>query len=217
MQYQIPTDFYKIEYYRMNKDDNDQKICFNHECPQPIKKIDNIDIVCLLDYTGCISENEKSITCDLVIKSKNCWSFLEGENIKEYKELFNETVFTLDDYRELTKLEYEDIKNIVNNIFKNIYFDKMIGKFLFNSKNEKEEIYAFVDEMIGDNPLIEKTYNDCCICYEKTMTKIDCCNGFICIQCWSNIKSKCKGGCKCNMICCPLCRNIINTNMSMES
>jgi hypothetical protein len=28
------------------------------------------------------------------------------------------------------------------------------------------------------------------VCYENTLTKVDCCKGFICFKCWSNIKPK---------------------------
>ena len=213
MQYQIPNEKFNIKY----DTDDTEKVYFNHEWEFPIKKICEIDIVCILDYTCFISQNKKNIICDLVIKSNNCWSFEKDndENLKkEYKELLNTRVFKIDDHRQLTKSEYEEIQNSVKNIFKNIYFDKMFGEFLFNS-NEKQnnEMYLFVDEMIGDNPLIEKIYNDCCICYEKTITKVNCCKGFICIQCWSKIKTKCQICNCCNLISCPLCRNIININI----
>ena len=174
----------------------------------PIYKIDDMLVDVSLNYHGSILS--QNIKCTLFIKSKKCFQTIDCpppyyDDII-FQKLLDMEVLCINEYREITDNEYEQIKNNVKNILNNIKFCKFVGEFIINNKEDFEDIQD-IDEMIGNNPLIEKTYNDCCICYEKTMTRLLCCGGSICIKCWSNIKPK-----NMNFILCPLCRNIINTN-----
>ena len=172
----------------------------------PIYKIDDILVNVTLKYFGFSNIQNKNIKCHLIIKSKKCFHISSDDfNNKDiiYKNLLNMEVFNINEFRKIKDNEYEQIKNNVKNIFDNIKFCKFIGEFIINNDSETKDI----DEMIGLNPLIEKRYANCCVCYEKTMTRLICCDGSICIKCWNNIKNKYN-----IFSLCPLCINFINTN-----
>jgi len=172
----------------------------------PIYKIDDILVNVTLKYFGFSNIQNKNIKCHLIIKSKKCFHIPCDDFYEDiiYEILLNMEVFNINEFRKITDNEYEQIKNNVKNIFDNIKFCKFIGEFIINNNNEETKD---IDEMIGLNPLIEKRYSNCCVCNEKTMTRLICCDGSICIKCWNNIKNKYN-----IFSLCPLCINFINTN-----
>ena len=172
----------------------------------PIYKIDDILVNVTLKYFGFSNIQNKNIKCHLIIKSKKCFHIPCDDFYEDiiYEILLNMEVFNINEFRKITDNEYEQIKNNVKNIFDNIKFCKFIGEFIINNNNNEET--KDIDEMIGLNPLIEKRYSNCCVCNEKTMTRLICCDGSICIKCWNNIKTKYN-----IFSLCPLCINFINT------
>jgi hypothetical protein len=63
-----------------------------------------------------------------------------------------------------------------NNIFSNFSISNILGFDMFGS--------TYLDE------------GECCVCYEKTLTKTKC-NHFLCLECWTRLKTN----------DCPCCRN----------
>ncbi len=82
-------------------------------------------------------------------------------------------------YVELSPNNIKSFIEIVKNLITNIKFNKLSGFF----------------ESDGSN-IDYSNVGDCCICYDKTMTKTTC-NHHMCIECWCKITNKNE---------CPYCR-----------
>ena len=197
---------------------------FNIKKSIHIKQICDIDVHVFINYSGLCDKNTShncKIEVNLIIESVNCKYYYDcnpqfceceyncGES--EYQ-LFHHTILKINEFRILTDDEYIFIQKNIRNILDKINFNKFSGKFSTEDEKEKEESNKFICECIGDNPLIKKGYGECCICYEDTLRDLDCCKGFICYKCWSNIKPKNNGG----DINCPLCRNLINSKEKIK-
>ena len=118
------------------------------------------------------------------IKIKNKINWKLSFKILNKKLFFNDgTYHTLFEFeKKYVELSPDNIKNfieIVKNLITNIKFNKLSG--FFESENSNTD-YSNV--------------GDCCICYDKTMTKTTC-NHHMCIECWCNITNKNE---------CPYCR-----------
>ncbi len=96
--------------------------------------------------------------------------------------------------RKCVKVTKKDIKvslQKIKKIIPNLKFDKMCGKIYTNKSKSFEQICL---NEFGSN-FIES--NECCVCGETTTTKTNCCH-FLCVECWSHIKSN----------QCPMCREV---------
>lgn len=90
----------------------------------------------------------------------------------------------------------------VKEILPKLNFNKLTGLFELDLKTNLK-INNFLDvktNYILGFDTFDTSYadsGDCCVCYEKTLTKTSC-SHFLCVECWTKIK---------NVSECPYCRN----------
>jgi len=142
-----------------------------------ISKVDNIRV-----------DSSLKIPC-----SKHCshMIFELRDKFAPYKNLFT---YSCSFERENNLFTVENIRDMlifINEIVINLKFDKISGNF-----QEYKEPFGtqFVD---GEQ---------CCVCYEITMTKTAMCNHYLCRYCFQKLRQK---------SVCPLCRT--NTNLDQDS
>ena len=192
----------------------------------PIDEICDIKVKVKINFDGCVKkEYREPLFGDdpdvmvikykqeqhifLTIESKNC-IYYDGRFEEDCYELYRQDIFKINEYRILTYDEYEIIQKNTSNILDKINFNKFTGRFFICNEEDEKKSELYRINCCGNNPRIKKDYGECCVCYENTLTKVYCCKGFICFKCWSNIKPKNKG------ISCPLCRNLINSEDTIE-
>jgi hypothetical protein len=109
---------------------------------------------------------------------------------------------TLRKCSEVTKKDIKVSLQKMKKIIPNLKFDKMCGKIYTDKAKSFEQICL---NEFGSS-FIES--NECCVCNETTTTKTNCCH-FLCVECWSHIKSN----------QCPICRedNIHIENLDSSS
>ena len=196
---------------------NYEKTNFNQDVCIPINQICDIDVEVTIKYVGfsktcnCLSTTTPHICVMFFIHSKNC-KYFDIEDEEKILLFAEHNIFKINEFRILTDNEYEIIQNCVKEILDKINFNKFSGKFFKGDIKDEEDSKNFLCKCVGDNPLIKKSYGECCVCYEDTLINLDCCKGFICYKCWSNIKPKNEF----NNIACPLCRNLINSKETID-
>ena len=105
-----------------------------------------------------------------------------NDKLPPYKNLFVYTCSFEKVNNEFIELQIFDMLNLIIEVVHNLKFDKLTGKF-------REYIEPFGNEFIdGDQ---------CCVCYDFTMTKTIECNHYICRYCYQQLKNK---------YTCPICR-----------
>lgn len=92
--------------------------------------------------------------------------------------------------------------NLIKEILPKLVFSKLTGLFELDIKKNNKLINFTETEtnnLIGLDTFGTE-YSDCgecCVCYDKTLTKTSC-NHFLCVECWTKIKSVNE---------CPYCRH----------
>ena len=114
---------------------------------------------------------------------------------------------------DINKMEdkyYNEIDGMLEwnkDLLNNLLYDNRQGKLI--DKREPEPLRNMLE--YDDNRfayygnMIKHINNECCVCYEKTMSKTNC-HHSICIQCASKIKKDISEGFE-DVRKCPMCRN----------
>jgi len=180
------------------------KLCGGFSIIFPIKKICGMEV--------CVSLKFHTTYINLLIESSKIFSKDNDGNFNE------QTLY----WKELLKFigrpsleDYETALKNLNEILKNLKFNKFIGKFV---TEESYDTFDFWNIILGDNLHIELSYGMCCICHDITKsTSYNCCKKPLCYECWNKL-TECRcdmcdenPDCDCeNTTCgdlkCPLCR-----------
>ncbi len=113
-------------------------------------------------------------------------------NITTDSEDNNTYVLFKQDLRKCAQVTRKDIKvslQKMKKIIPSLKFNKLLGKIDSDKTKSFEQICL---NEFGSS-FIESS--DCCVCAEPTITKTNC-SHFLCVECWSHIKSN----------QCPICR-----------
>jgi len=100
--------------------------------------------------------------------------------------------------KKFSKLSYKntlEFIQIIKKILPTLTFNKLIGLFEPLHKFKLMNINLNSQEIKLSNSKNIK-YDECCVCYDKTITKTSC-EHYLCVECWINIK---------NTNECPICR-----------
>lgn len=106
--------------------------------------------------------------------------------VNRYDKKLDYNLYSSKEFGGNTKLSVELVEILLNQLkekLKNFKLDKTFGKLVTEKCQE-----AFMDYIDGEN---------CCICFEKTITKTSC-QHFLCIKCWDELRKTSKK--------CPICR-----------
>ncbi len=125
-----------------------------------------------------------------------------GPNWNIYLEIKSSNITNDDDYKivlfkkdlrrcssEVTRKDIKVSLERMKKIIPNLKFSKLLGKIDSDKAKSFEQICL---NEFGPN-FIES--NECCVCNESTITKTNC-SHFLCVECWSQIRSN----------QCPMCR-----------
>lgn len=132
----------------------------------------------------------------------NIFIQISSSNITDEDEE-NIVLFSRDLRKCSTEVTKKDIKvslEKIKKIIPNLKFSKLLGKIQTDKLNSFEQICL---NEFGSS-FIESS--ECCVCSEPTITKTNC-SHFLCVECWSHLRSN----------QCPMCRrNNIYINESGE-
>jgi hypothetical protein len=105
------------------------------------------------------------------------------DKISPFKHLFTYSCcFEKGENNEFTESQIHEMLVIINDIASKLKFDKLSGTL-------QEYVEPFGNNFIDGE--------QCCVCYELTMTKTKMCNHYICRTCFQQLRQ--------NFIC-PICR-----------
>lgn len=152
---------------------------------QIINKIQKIPVAMHIDIQKKIINGEQNFYASIKITSSKIFY----ETSLDYVELY--TVI-----HKLQKLSVKAISIFLKKVksdLEKLKFDKFTGKFILN--NHKIQQHNIGIDIFGDK---YSNAEECCVCYEKTLTETNCSHR-LCIECWSNIKKK----------KCPICREFL--------
>lgn len=126
--------------------------------------------------------------------SSNCshMIFELRDKFTPFKNIFTfSCLFDCSENNEFTKENIEDMLTFIDNIVHKLKFDKITG-------NLQEYIEPFGNQFIDGE--------QCCVCYEMTMTKTNSCGHYICRYCFQQLRQK---------FTCPVCRT--KTHLDTDS
>ena len=164
-----------------------------------IKKIDGL-LVNVFLVLGVNGDRTALTFAHLKMLSATIFEIIDED--LESKLLFLRT-FNVEEH---TGLEFQ-IANILQDCksaLVKIKFDKKLGKYCSVETQTPSFCEAFE---IGEETGVLSVFQDCCVCYEKTIT-LTACNHSLCIPCWSATKCTEDEDGEENRHC-PICREII--------
>lgn len=174
------------------------------------KEIDNISNICC--HINLLKRN-RNVQGSFYIHSQfshsHCLNTNQENSLHVNKDMYFNYVFfsskmILADFN--NDVFYENFKNSIYNLFKNILknlkFNTFFGKFEIG-KNEHDDFYQSLFNILNVNENVKTIGDKCCVCHEQTATETDC-NHSLCVKCYMQIKKMNHSDSK-----CPLCRQFI--------
>jgi hypothetical protein len=185
--------------YVMNEiaEDNERRV----EIDLQIKKVDGM-LVNVVLVLGTIANKTQLNFAHLKIMSATIMEECNGDI--DYKRLFLRT-YRVEEYGTDLRFQVANVLLDCKLALCKIKFVKKLGVFCSVETPTTSFCEAFE---IGEETGVVSVFQDCCVCYDKTITKTPC-NHPLCIPCWGQIKDTESEDDDCSNRLCPVCREII--------